>query len=98
MTPAIKPTSQYGPCSEAKRTATSQKESGAYFPSGTFWKSLLISQRISHPRQNSSSAMGTKATDPRMRIARNHDAVFRSGAIELDAAPVMALSNSQKCL
>src|SRR5437899_1346496 len=96
MMPVIRPTSQYGPCSEANRTATSQNAEGTYFPSGTFWKSFEINQRISQPRQNNSSRIGTRKVHEMNRIAMNGILPLSSGETELTALPVMEFSKSQK--
>ena len=63
--PAMSPTSQYGPCSDANNAAVIQNAPAAYAPSATFSNSGFMSQRIIQPRQNNSSTIGT------MRAARN---------------------------
>ena len=54
-----------------------------------------MSQRISQPRQNSSSRTGTSATEVATRNTMNMTFRLRAGAMELAGAPVMKLSNSQ---
>src|SRR3954463_1861298 len=97
MIPVTNPTSQYGPCSEAKRSAVTQKAIGAYFPSGTLSKSVLMSQRINQPRQNSSSTTGTIKT---ARIVR-HDKIqmlcSSVGRIEEWRWPVIEFENKKCC-
>ena len=80
-TPAINPTSQYGPCSEANNSATSQNETGVYCPSGTFSNCGRIIQRMSQPRQKSSSRMGTATTLMRMRKVRKTGSDLSAGGV-----------------
>src|SRR6185437_16819672 len=82
MMPVMNPTSQKEPCSMAKRAATNQKAWGAYAPSGTRVKSFeSISQRISQPRQKSSSRIGTATTLIAMRKKRNTASFFELGGV-----------------
>ncbi len=76
---------------------TSQKAEAWYVPSGILRKSLLTIQRISQPRQNSSSTGGTSNVQgKRVRRARNQKLCFRPAGMELAAAPVRAFWNTQE--
>src|SRR5713101_8067190 len=96
-TPVIRPTSQYDPCSEAKSTATIQNDCGVYVPSGILTKSLAISQRISQPRQNNSSRIGTLTTLASVRKTMNVMLLLTPAGRELVGTPTMLLVNNQLC-
>src|SRR5437016_12556950 len=87
ITPATSPTSQYGPCSVANKMAVTQNGIPECVPNGTFVKSELIRYRINHPRQNSSSMIGTRTAVPKIRNARNVCEDRNSGPSELVAEP-----------
>src|SRR5689334_6261629 len=84
-TPAINPTSQKGPCSDANRMAVSQKDTPEYLPKPTLRKSGSIRYRINQPRQNNSSTIGTTMAVPNRRNVRKRASVLRGSGIELVA-------------
>ena len=62
---------------------------------GTFQKSFEISQRINHPRQNSSSSNGTFTTLASTRKMMKVKFIVAPGCSELFGEPTMLLLNSQ---
>ena len=93
--PAIKPTSQYGPCSDANNSAEIHIDFACKCRGEPSRNLGDTSHRISHARQNNSSMIGTIRVARMVRNTNTSTLCRKSDGMELRKDPVIGFWNSQ---